>query len=298
MKTYISIAIFASMTFLGVNNVEAQNYQRGPMMGFSTFDTNEDNIITEKEFNAVKDERMKNGNGQGQGNGKGQGQARGMNISFSDLDIDGDGKVTIKEYDTFHADMMSKHKGHRNAYNKGYNRGYKNGNGHGNMMNAKEIFAKMDTNSDKFVSEDEMIVFRQKRMKEQSDKGGQLRNVGDAPSFESLDLNNDGKVSEEEFMTAHKKMMKKHNGNGNRHGYMMPPMPQFSDMDKNGNGTVTEEEFIEFRQLRVKAQVDKGGQMKGMAEAPTFESIDKNKDGKIDKTEFDSHVKNDCRRSN
>ncbi len=268
MRTYISIAIFASMTLLGVNNVEAQNNSRGPM-GFSSFDTNSDNIVTEKEFNDVKASRNK----------------KGMNISFADIDTDGNGKLTIKEFDTFHAKMMEKHRANR--------KGSKNGR---NMHNPKAIFAKMDANSDKFISEDEMISFRQKRMKAQSEKGGKMKNVGNAPSFEKLDLDKDGKISESEFMAAHKKMMKNYKGNRNGHGNMMPAMPTFKELDKNGNGTVTEDEFISFRQQRAKKQVDKGGQMKGLANAPTFESIDKNKDGKIDKSEFDSHVKSDCNR--
>lgn len=282
MRTYISIAIFASMTFLGVNNVDAQNYGRGPM-NFSSFDKNSNNIITEKEFNDAKAERTKNANGQG----------RGMNISFADIDTDGNGKVTIKEFDAFHTSMMRKHQG----YNRGYNKGNRQGKGHRNMQNPKAMFAKMDANSDKFISEDEMTAFRQKRIKEQADKGGQLKNISNAPSFESLDLNKDGKISESEFMSAHKGMMKKYNGNRRGRGNMMPAMPTFSELDKNGNGTVTEEEFIEFRQQRVKKQVEKGGQMKGLANAPTFESIDKNKDGKINKSEFESHIKNDCRRN-
>ena len=275
MRTYISIAIFASMTLLGVNNIEAQNNGRGPM-GFSSFDTNSDNIVTEKEFNEVKASRNK----------------KGMNVSFADIDTDGNGKVTIKEFDTFHALMMEKHK----SYKKGYSKGYKKGKHHRNKHNPKAMFAKMDTNSDKFISEDEMISFRQKRMKAQTEKGGKMKNTDKAPSFEKLDLNKDSKISESEFMAAHKKMMKNHKGHRNGHGNMMPAMPTFKELDTNGNGTVTEDEFIAFRQQRAKKQVDKGGQMKGLANAPTFESIDKNKDGKIDESEFNSHVKNDCNR--
>jgi len=277
MRTYISIAIFASMTLLGVNSVEAQNNGRGPM-GFSNFDKNQDNILTEKEFNEAKAERMKNNNGQ---------HHRGMNISFADLDVNKDGKVTIKEFDDYRATMMRKHKGNRNQ----------NRMGNRNMQNPKAMFAKMDANSDKFISEDELITFRQERMKAQAEKGGQMRNAGNAPSFESLDLNKDGKISESEFMSAHKKMMKKYKRNRQGRNNMMPAIPKFSELDKNGNGTVTEEEFIEFRQMRVKAQAEKGGQMKGLSNAPTFESIDKNKDGKIDKSEFENHMKNDCRRN-
>ena len=178
MRTYISIAIFASMTFLGANSVEAQNNGRGPM-GFSSFDTNSDNIMTEKEFNDARAERMKNSNGQGQG--------KGMNISFADIDTDGNGEVTIKEFDNFHAKMMKKHRGNRN------------GKGHRNMQNPKAMFAKMDSNSDKFISEDELIAFRQLRMKKQAEKGGKMKGVGNAPTFESIDTNGDGNIDKSEF---------------------------------------------------------------------------------------------------
>lgn len=284
MRTYISIAIFASMTLLGANSIEAQNH-RGTPMGFSNFDTNEDNIISEKEFNDMKSEMSKNKKG------------KEMKITFSDIDKDADGKVTIKEFDTFHAEMVKSYKGNKKGKRKGSKNSCRNDKGQ-RGMNSENMFAKIDADSDKFISEKELNTFREERMKVKEEKGKQMKNADKAPTFESLDLDKDGKISESEFLSAHKKMTKNNKNSKKGRNNMKPNIPEFKDLDKDRNGMVSEEEYIEFRQARMKAQADKGGQMKNAANAPTFESIDTNKDGNIDETEFENHKKKNCKRGN
>ena len=71
--------------------------------------------------------------------------------------------------------------------------------------------------------------------------------------------------------------------------------PTFEDFDTDGDGFVSEAEFNTLRSERIAARAAEGRQMKGVASAPAFSTIDSNGDGKLDLEEFtagrDAHMK-------
>ncbi len=66
-------------------------------------------------------------------------------------------------------------------------------------------------------------------------------------------------------------------------------MPSFADFDANGDAQVTKAEFTNAQQERMARQAEAGRMMRNAANAPTFDSIDTNRDGIIDAKEFQTH---------
>jgi Ca2+-binding EF-hand superfamily protein len=66
---------------------------------------------------------------------------------------------------------------------------------------------------------------------------------------------------------------------------MRGPLP-FSAFDMNNNGTISEDEFTDVRAKRQAARAAEGRQLRNAANAPEFEDIDTDKNGKISKAEF------------
>ncbi len=59
------------------------------------------------------------------------------------------------------------------------------------------------------------------------------------------------------------------------------------DMDADKNGSVSEQEFNTAKAKRIAAKTAEGRKMRGLANAPTFATIDINKDGKLTSDEIE-----------
>ena len=66
-------------------------------------------------------------------------------------------------------------------------------------------------------------------------------------------------------------------------------IPSFSDFDSNRDGKVTKSEFETAQAQRMKKQSESGRMMKNVDNAPSFESMDINKDTFVDTLEFSEH---------
>jgi hypothetical protein len=151
---------------------------RGPIE-FSSYDTNKDGFISQKEFNDVKAKRIE------------QKTTSGMpmkNVAnapdFSALDVNKDGKLTEIELLKGQNKQMQLNQG-----NRGMGQGF-------NMPN----FEDFDLNKDGVISAKEMDEAREKRMEQKSSEGKMMKNIGNQPPFSQIDTNKDGNVSKEEFL--------------------------------------------------------------------------------------------------
>lgn len=64
------------------------------------------------------------------------------------------------------------------------------------------------------------------------------------------------------------------------------PMSSLSSFDADGNGSITEQEFNTARE-KMNAQMKASGRLgSGMANSPSFASVDVNKDGQVSAEEF------------
>jgi len=62
----------------------------------------------------------------------------------------------------------------------------------------------------------------------------------------------------------------------------------FTDMDADNSGTVSEQEFNNAKNTRIAERAKEGRQMKGLANAPSFNDIDANQDGQLTSDEMQS----------
>lgn len=160
---------------------------RGPIE-FSSYDTNKDGFVSEKEFKEIREKRIE------------QKSSTGMpmrNVAnapdFSALDTNKDGKLTEIELLKGQNKQMQ-----NNQKNMGMGQGMNGQMGKGyNMPN----FEDFDLNKDGVISAKEMDEAREKRMEEKSSEGRMMRNIGNQPTFSEIDTNKDGNVSKEEFLT-------------------------------------------------------------------------------------------------
>jgi Ca2+-binding EF-hand superfamily protein len=159
---------------------------RGPIE-FSSYDTNKDGFISEKEFNDIRAKRIE------------QKESSGMpmrNVAnapdFSALDTNKDGKLTELELLKGQNKQMQLNQG-----NRGMGQGMNGQMGKGYNMPTFESF---DLNKDGVISAKEMDEAREKRMEENSSQGKMMRNIGNQPTFSEIDTNKDGNISKEEFL--------------------------------------------------------------------------------------------------
>ena len=282
----------ASYALVILQPVQAQQIPlRGPIP-FEAYDQDSNNFITQEEFNSVRGQRISANAAQGR-------QMRGMAYApaFSDLDLDGDGKLSRNELLQGQQLQMQKHR--ERQFSQGMP-GRRQGR---EMM----YFSNFDSNADKFLSEEEFIQARNKRIEERAKLGYPMRNLSMMPNFELIDTNNDGRISQQEF-TAHQ-MERQQQMQQRRQQYWqqmqqrpvspnyqgMPRrsagrnMPLFNNFDLNADGSLTEDEFIQARNKRIEERAQQGYQMRNLANLPTFQSIDTNADGKISQQEFSEH---------
>jgi Ca2+-binding EF-hand superfamily protein len=155
---------------------------RGPIE-FSSYDTNKDGFISEKEFNDIRAKRIE------QKTSSGMPMRNVANApDFSALDTNKDGKLTELELLKGQNKQMQNNQG---------NRGMGQGMGQGfNMPN----FEDFDLNNDGMISSKEMDEAREKRMEEKASEGKMMKNIGNQPLFSEIDTNKDGNISKEEFL--------------------------------------------------------------------------------------------------
>jgi len=60
----------------------------------------------------------------------------------------------------------------------------------------------------------------------------------------------------------------------------------FADFDADKNGSVSEKEFNDAKNQQIAAKAKEGREMRGLANAPTFSSIDTNRDGQLSEDEM------------
>lgn len=65
-------------------------------------------------------------------------------------------------------------------------------------------FSEFDLNNDGKITKSELDEARNQRMKQRSDEGRMLRNVGERHSFKQIDINKDGSISKQEFILHEK----------------------------------------------------------------------------------------------
>ena len=159
---------------------------RGPIE-FSSYDTNKDGFVSEKEFNDLRAKRM----GQKAESGMPMKNA-GNAPSFAMFDTNKDGKLTEVEL--------------LKGQNKQMQNNQKNMGMSPNGMKPKgkmPAFEDFDLNKDGMISLKEMEESREKRMEQNALDGKMMKNIANQPAFSDIDLNNDGNISKEEFL-AHK----------------------------------------------------------------------------------------------
>lgn len=156
-------------------------------------------------------------------------------------------------------------------------------------------FSDFDADGSGFISEQEFYAARGERMAARAKEGGQMRNVGNSPSYASFDLNGDGQLSPEEFAGGHKMQGRNDRGPGMRQGGgrgagrgagMGRNMPGFAEFDLNGDGAIVKDEFIDARNNRISERAGQGYPMRGLSNAQPFSEIDTDGDGKVTAEEF------------
>jgi hypothetical protein len=66
------------------------------------------------------------------------------------------------------------------------------------------------------------------------------------------------------------------------------PIP-FESFDGNGDGYVSQEEYGQARANRMQQRAEQGGQFRNQGNAPGFEDIDSNSDGRLSREEVQAH---------
>ncbi len=265
------IIAFASV-LLSASALAEETSIRGSLPS-SDFDTDNDGLISEKEFNTV----------------------------FSEFDTNSDGQLDRNEIAAGRRAMMDKR---REMFMKRAKEMRTSG-----MRRGMPTFSEFDLDGNGKIPEQEFTEARDKRVSERAKQGYPMRNIGNAPLFGDIDANSDGAISEQEFdnhLLQHRQKMRERREmrmvpgrsmgrNRGPAGGMRRNMPTFADCDLNGDGKILEEEFKEARANRMSKMAERGYPMKNMANAPSFSDIDSNSDGAIDAEEFSRHQSQHCR---
>ena len=183
---YASSLIAFAIIFLPISAHSEAIPDRGPIP-FAAYDKDGNGLISEKEFSAVRAERMSTRAAEGR-------PMRGAASapSFSEFDTNKDGQLTQDELAAGQKAQMQK----RRSMGMGQGRGMGKGMGMGRNM---PTFSEYDLDGDGKMLEKEFNEARSKRISERAQQGYQMRNLGNAPSFADIDANGDGHISAEEF---------------------------------------------------------------------------------------------------
>ena len=182
----LGLVVASSLSIL-VSNIIAEDLPNKGPIEFSSYDTNKDGFVSEKEFNDLRAKRM----GQKAESGMPMKNA-GNAPSFAMFDTNKDGKLTELEL------LKGQNKQMQNNQ-KNMGMGSSGMKAKGNMP----TFEDFDLNKDGMISSKEMEESREKRMEQNALDGKMMKNIGNQPAFTDIDTNNDGNISKEEFL-AHK----------------------------------------------------------------------------------------------
>lgn len=195
MNAKFTLIALMSLSFAGVLTAAEMDKQQGKNIqqpAFSVFDLNNDNRISEDEFNQGRSERIQQ---------RTEEQRMLKNIdqapNFKQLDGDADGFISQEEFQ-LHQQSAVTNKTQTNTLKK--SKSYSK-NMQSNMANMQRpLFKELDGNNDQQVTEEEFAAFRAKRIQERSEEGRLLKNAGQIGAFSSFDTDKDGVISEEEFI--------------------------------------------------------------------------------------------------
>ncbi len=177
-----AVVITAALLPIGAHSEEIPAL--GPIP-FMVYDKDGNGVVSEAEFNTVREERMSARTAEGR-------PMRGARNapSFTDFDTDGDGQLTPDELAAGQRAQREKRRSMAMGQNGGMGRG---------MGRNMPAFSDYDLDSDGKIVKKELQEARAKRISERSKQGYPMRNLGNAPSFEDIDVNGDGQISEQEF---------------------------------------------------------------------------------------------------
>lgn len=187
MKSSNSVGSFIlfAIAFLPINAYSEAIPERGPIP-FSAYDKDGDDLISKKEFNEIRADRLSKRATEGTPM---RGAANAP--SFSAFDTNKDGQLTQGEFTAGQKIQMEK----RRNIGAGQGRGMGQEMGMGKKM---PEFSTYDVNGDGKILEKEFNEARAKRISEKTQQGYQMKNLGSAPLFIDIDADNDGKISPEE----------------------------------------------------------------------------------------------------
>lgn len=199
MKTFkkactISFALALSSTLMPIFAQSEEITLRGPI-SFSTYDKDNNGLISEAEFNDIRTQRISAKGSQGK-------LMRGAANppSFSTFDSNGDGQLTQDELTAGQQAQMANRQNKKQAMRRGLGKGKNKG-------KHMPTFEDFDLNSDGKLLEEEFYEARAKRISERAKQGFKMKNIGSAPSFADIDTNNNGEISDDEFSVHQQKHM-------------------------------------------------------------------------------------------
>lgn len=138
-------------------------------------------------------------------------------------------------------------------------------------------FAKLDTNHDGFIGEDELDARKDRRQQ-------RAERFDPSKMFDRMDANHDGKITTAEAEAAHSQRVQGKPGKpANAQATAMGGL--FARADTNKDGVITRAEFEVLGQQR-KARMEQAGMHRGGMVGHMFGTADANKDGKVSLAEM------------
>jgi Ca2+-binding EF-hand superfamily protein len=153
----------------------------------------------------------------------------------------------------------------------------------GNMGSARGpiSFSDFDKNGDGMISREEFSATQRNRAETQTETRTQTHEMNGRPGTPPVQAPAAGMgVQNQEQMQEQMRTQQR----------MRPTnIPAFAEFDQDSDGSVTQKEFYSTRNIRIRARVLEGKQMRNMSNAPSFSSIDSNGDKLLSEEEFNAH---------